>query len=347
MLKKISHDFFNSGIAQVNFAIPHNFSMLHMLKLTMLPCIVRRLPKNRIFQRPANLRAGMLLFVIVCCPLCFSLAWGEGLLDADGFLVMRVSPSRSTGMAHPGTRPEEALLQTAYAGGETLRYTVSWLGIKAGELVMQVSKIANSHETFAIEVTARSAGLLAVFYPVEDHFLTIVQGRMRLPSRHEMQQKEGRRVNSKLTLYDQEKFRVSHRKNDEPADSYQVEGPMQNEFSSFFFMRALSFARNSPMIVPTFADKKRHEVVVTVEGKEEQESVLGKKNTIKVQPRLKFKGLYEKMGDPLVWLTDDAWRIPTRIQAKIVIGSLTAELVEYTGPAGNFTITGTPKELPR
>lgn len=295
----------------------------------------------------SKLRAGMLVFFLVWSPLCSSFAWGDERIDADGFLVLRASAPSPTKMVHPGTKPSEALLQTAYGGGETLRYSVSWLGIKAGELVMEVSKIAGSDETFSITVTARSAGLLEVFYPVEDHFLTIVKGRMRLPSRHEMQQNEGRRVNSKLTLYDQEKFRVSYRKNDEPADIYQVAGPMQNEFSSFFLMRALPFTGEAPMIVPTFADKKRHEVVVAMEGKEEQESVLGKKNTIKVQPHLKFKGLYEKVGDPLVWLTDDAWRIPTKIQAKIVIGSLTAELIEYNGPAGNFIIIDTPKELPQ
>lgn len=289
---------------------------------------------------------GGIFLLVIYCLFATALAWSEELLDSEGFLVFRAAVPRVAG-TNPGTEPDEALLKTAYSGGETLRYRVSWLGIKAGELVMQVNKLADSHEAFVIEVTARSAGLLAVFYPVEDRFRTIVQGRMRLPSRHEMQQKEGRRVNSKLTLYDQEKFRVSHRKNDEPADIYQLEGPMQNEFSSFFLMRALSFAGDAPMIVPTFADEKRHEVVVTVEGKEEQESVLGKKNTIKVQPHLKFKGQYEKIGDPLVWLTDDAWRIPTKIKAKIVIGSLTAELVGYSGPAGNFPIINTPEELPR
>lgn len=289
----------------------------------------------------------MLLFFVLCCPLCSSLAWGVERLGPEGFPVVRAPAPRPNGTAHPGTGPEEALLQTAYAGGETLRYRVSWLGITAGELVMQVRKLADRQDAFILEITARSAGLLAAFYPVEDQFRTMVQGRMRLPSRHEMQQKEGRRLNNKLTLYDQERFRVSYRKNDEPAAIYQVEGPMQNEFSSFFFMRTLSFAGEAPMIVPTFADKKRHEVVVTVEGKEEQENVLGRKNTLKVQPHLKFKGLYEKMGDPLVWLTDDAWRIPTRIQAKIVIGSLTAELVEYTGPAGHFTVTDIPAESPR
>ena len=294
-----------------------------------------------------NLSAGLLFLFMLCWPLGSSQGWGEELLlDADGFLIVR-APSPRAGTAHPGTAPDEALLLTAYAGGETLRYTISWLGIKAGDLVMQVSKIDGSPETFAIDVTAKSAGLLAVFYPVEDRFRTIVQGRMRLPSRHEMQQKEGRRVNSKLTLYNQENFRVSYRKNDEPADIYQLDGPMHNEFSSFFFMRSLSFAGEAPMIVPTFADKKRHEVVVGVEGREEQESVLGKKNTIKVQPHLKFKGLYEKIGDPLVWLTDDVWRIPTKIKAKIVIGSLTAELVGYTGPAGHFTLTDIPVELPQ
>lgn len=293
----------------------------------------------------SNFRGGMILACLLCFLLVPLLARGEAFIDADGFLVVRASSPRATG-AHPGTSPDEALLQTAYAGGETLRYTVSWLGITAGELVMRINTVADRPETFSLDLTARSAGLLEVFYPVEDTFRTIVQGRMRLPRRHEMQQKEGRRINSKLTLYDQENFRVSYRKNNEPADVYQLDGPMHNEFSSFFFMRALSFAGDSPMIVPTFADKKRHEVVVTVEGKEERESVLGKKKTLKVQPHLKFKGLYEKIGDPLVWLTDDAWRIPTRIQAKIIIGSLTAELVEYSGPSGHFIVKDTPAELP-
>ena len=291
-----------------------------------------------------HFRTGMLLFLVLFFSLCSAFAWADEIIDPGNFLIGLLSPPSATGGVTLQTRPDEGLLETAYAGGETLRYTVSWLGIPAGELVMQVSRITESSETFALEITARSAGLLAVFYPVEDHFRTVVQGKMRLPTRHEMQQKEGRRVNRRLTLYDQERFRVSYSKNDEPQEIYQVEGPMQNEISSFFFMRTLLFDGKGPMIVPTFADKKRHEVVVAMEGREEQQSVLGRKKTIKLRPRLKFKGLYEKMGDPFVWLTDDGWRIPTRIQAKIVIGALTAELVEYSGPAGNFTLSGTPKE---
>lgn len=251
----------------------------------------------------------------------------------------------ATGYSSPvrvPTPPEESLLATAYGGGETLRYSVRWMGITAGELVMEVTRLENSKQSFAIAVTARSAGLLAVFYPVEDSFLTIVEGRSRLPLRHEMQQREGRRQNSRVTLYDQKNFRISSWKNEAPPEVYQVDGPVHNEFSSFFFLRVLPFTGSGPLIVPTFADRKRHEVVVSLEGRETLETVLGQRKTVKARPRLNFKGLYEKMGDPLIWFTDDALRIPVRIQAKIVIGSLAADLVEYSGPPPGALAPGTP-----
>jgi hypothetical protein len=46
-----------------------------------------------------------------------------------------------------------------------------------------------------------------------------------------------------------------------------------------------------------------------------------------------FKGLYEKSGDTVLWLTDDRCRVPVEIHSKIAIGSLVAELVEYTNSA--------------
>jgi hypothetical protein len=46
-----------------------------------------------------------------------------------------------------------------------------------------------------------------------------------------------------------------------------------------------------------------------------------------------FKGLYEKSGNTILWLTDDKCRVPVEIHSKIVVGSLVAELVGYTNPA--------------
>ncbi|HIJ78844.1 MAG TPA: DUF3108 domain-containing protein [Deltaproteobacteria bacterium] len=241
--------------------------------------------------------------------------------------------------------PDQALLQTAYSGGESFRYTVSWMGVKAGELLMEIEKKEDKLDAYLIKITAKSTGLLGVFYPVNDYFETEVAGTSRLPATHLMIQNEGTRRNKKVTLYDQSNFKVSYCKNEDPPKEYFLNGPVHNEFSSFFFMRTLPFAQNDETMVPTFADGKRHEVPVFMEGREMLRTIFGKKETIMVRPRLNFKGLYDKMGDPLVWFTEDDFRIPVKIKAKIVIGSLTTSLVDYHGPVGSPVMEEQPKYI--
>ncbi|MCJ7601175.1 MAG: DUF3108 domain-containing protein [Desulfobulbaceae bacterium] len=233
-------------------------------------------------------------------------------------------------------KPDKELLRSAYGGGESLLYSVTWLGVKAGELLMQVIRQEGDDGEFLIKVTVKSAGLLAVLYPVEDHFTTIVSGKSRLPLRHEMIQREGRRRNNKVTAYDQVHGRITYTKNNDAPELFAVEGPVHNEFSSFLFLRVMPFVKDEKTVVPTFADKKRHRVEVSLMGREALETIFGKRNTFEVKPHLTFKGLYKKVGDPLIWLTDDPTRIPVKIKARIVIGSLTANLIKYQGPSGSF-----------
>ena len=51
-----------------------------------------------------------------------------------------------------------------------------------------------------------------------------------------------------------------------------------------------------------------------------------------VTPVMTFKGLYDKAGDTVMWFTNDQCRIPVRINSKILIGSITAELISYSNP---------------
>ena len=226
---------------------------------------------------------------------------------------------------------DPALLQQVYGHEETLHYEISWMGVKAGELSIHLLPDKDDQERFTIRVKAKSAGLLAVFYPVEDNFETIVTGAARLPIRYSIDQHEGDRQNKKLTIYDQRQGIIARTRNKEATETYQVAGPTYNEFSSFMIMRALPLMVGTELMVPTFADQKRHEVMVRVETKEQVHSIFGKTQAIRMRPQLHFKGLYKKTGDPTIWISDDAARIPLQIKAKIVIGSLTAKLVAYQG----------------
>jgi hypothetical protein len=223
---------------------------------------------------------------------------------------------------------EEALMASAYSGREYLRYDINWLDtIRAGVLQMEIEPIAPEKERYLIRVTAGTAGLLRLLYPVKDSFEIIVEGRERLPV--SMQQNDSRRQEQYRTVYDQNAMLVSFSKNGKAPVIYPIDGPVHNEFSSFLILRTLPLLEGGELMVPTFADMKKHEIAIHIEGKEQRQCVLGEVATIKVQPQLTFQGLYEKMGNPMIWLTDDANRIPVRVEARIKIGFLIAELAEY------------------
>ncbi|MBU0961564.1 MAG: DUF3108 domain-containing protein [Proteobacteria bacterium] len=231
---------------------------------------------------------------------------------------------------------DEEKFSVAYQGGESLVYKVSWTGgLKIGELHMEMNRVDDeSGERYELRARVKDSGLFHFFYPVDDTFITIVEGEQRLPVSYYVRQKEGRSYEAtRETHYDQQTGAIRYRKNEQDWQLYKVDGVTHNEFSSFFFTRVLQLDPERPVIVPTFADGKRHEVVVrTGVPKRISDTVRGDVNVIPVTPVMEFKGLYDKDGDTVIWFTDDLCRIPVRINSKILIGSLTAELVSYSNP---------------
>jgi hypothetical protein len=249
------------------------------------------------------------------------------------YTVLLVLPSWAAGRETP-LHIDQNALAVIYSGRESMHFSISWSGgIKIGDLYMTVTPEQNGD---GLRITARVTdyGLFKFFYPVNDTFITAIRGTLQLPYRYDVHQLEGSDMDVKrLTLYDQQNFTAVYRKNANPAITYPMEGSAYNEFSSFFITRALELAVDSQQIVPTFVDDRRHLVAVKVFGVETMESMFGAVETIKVMPLMDFKGLYDKDGDTIFWLTNDACRVPIEIESKIMIGSLVAELVDYSNPA--------------
>jgi Protein of unknown function (DUF3108) len=230
---------------------------------------------------------------------------------------------------------DDSHVAAAYQGSEKLVYRISWCGgVKIGELHMEVNRLPGEGERFELRARVKDCGIFHFFYPVDDSFVTIVEGSARLPVSYEVHQKEGKDYEAlRVTEYDQQNGKIRYQKNELPQVEYEVKGGVHNEFSSFFFTRIIELDPEKPVIVPTFADGKRHEVVVRT-GQETRikKTIRGDVNVLPVTPIMKFKGLYDKDGDTVMWLTNDQCRIPVRINSKILIGSLTAELVSYSNP---------------
>jgi hypothetical protein len=206
--------------------------------------------------------------------------------------------------------------------------------VKIGDILLTIRPQPQPSSGSIIFARVKDYGPLSIIYPVDDQFRCFVDGMMKLPTRYEVEQKEGYgRETTRLSEYDQEQHLVRYRKNQGKVHNFKVNGAVYNEFASFIITRALAFEERKEIVVPTFADKKRHEVKVAVVERTVRDTLFGKKKTLLVEPRMQFKGLYEKSGSTLLWLTDDRCRVPVEIHSKIVIGSLVAELVGYSNSA--------------
>lgn len=232
---------------------------------------------------------------------------------------------------------DTAIVGVGYSGKELLKYDVFWSGgIKIGEIHLEVKSLAGVDGGFEIRalVTTRG-GAVHLFYPISDLHVTKIRGEKKLPYHYEIWQEEGYSYTAhRVFEYDQKNRLVRYMKNDKHKGEYALEGEVNNEFSSFFNSRLMDFSQGTPFVVPTFADKKRVEVTVYPRGvREIKNTVLGDVAAMEIMPVLKFKGLYDKKGDTVIYYTNDKCRVPVTIHSKIAIGSLTARLNEYENPS--------------
>lgn len=232
---------------------------------------------------------------------------------------------------------DRQIVGIGYSGQELLKFEVFWTGgIKIGELHLEVKRLEKMEDGFEIRTfVTTKGGAVHLFYPISDLHVTKVRGEKKLPYHYEIWQEEGYNYTAhKVFEYDQKNRLVRYTKNDRFRGEYVLEGEVNNEFSSFFNSRLMTFSQGTPFLVPTFADKKRVEVAVYPRGiKEIKDTIIGDVATVEIMPILKFKGLYDKKGDTVIYYTNDKCRVPVIITSKIAIGSLTAKLKEYENPS--------------
>lgn len=98
--------------------------------------------------------------------------------------------------------------------------------------------------------------------------------------------------------------------------------------SSFYYLRSFILVVGKSVFVTIFDSKKVWDVEVQVLRREKVVTPQGTFDTIVVKPLMKSEGIFFGKGDIFIWLTDDAKHIPVKMQTKVVVGSVTATLVQ-------------------
>ncbi|MBC8173810.1 MAG: DUF3108 domain-containing protein [Chitinophagales bacterium] len=104
--------------------------------------------------------------------------------------------------------------------------------------------------------------------------------------------------------------------------------------SSFYWARSIDFSKYKPgdkIALSLAVDDEEYNLYIRYEGKEEYKTKLGTFNCFKVKPLLVEGAVFHSGEGMTIWVTDDENRIPVRIESKVLVGRITADLKSYAG----------------
>ncbi|HEY6008112.1 MAG TPA: DUF3108 domain-containing protein [Geobacteraceae bacterium] len=212
---------------------------------------------------------------------------------------------------------------------ERLVYRLSWTGIAIGTATQEIRAEGGTHRIF---VTARSNDWLSVFFPVDDRIESVLDkegGVFPGVSRSfRMETREGSHQRDREILFGRSGTAVFHDRRSGERFTLSPPPGTFDIYSSFFHVRYLPLEVGRSVYVNILDGKEVQRLEVRVLRRETLRTVLGPVSTIVVKPLVRSEGVFEGKGGVTIWLTDDARRIPVRVQTKVTVGSVTATLVE-------------------
>ncbi len=217
-----------------------------------------------------------------------------------------------------------------FQAGERLSYDVTWLGMRAGiaTMVVQEGPGEGGRQQLTLGMTARSSPVVTKFYPVDNHGVSIVDLESFLPRRMTFSRREGKRFNDFEYTFRHGEGLVTAVK-DGKTDELAIPADAQDAMSCLYYVRkVLPFVPGASLSMTVHHDKKNYKMDVRVEALETLTGSWGKRQTARVVVIMPFQGIFLNEGNIRVWFTTDERRVPVRMKAKVIIGSIVAELME-------------------
>lgn len=216
--------------------------------------------------------------------------------------------------------------QSALKAPEKLVFDVIWGGwnfrwVHAGKATLELLPTEKPAE-WKIQSLAWCNKFFQTFYPVRDTVFSIIDSRGIYPLRFEKRLHEGSYHANVSAIYDQKAHTLATQ--DTLLD---VEPFTHDVLSAFYYIRTQPLKVGDSFSLAAVSGKKKYNLKVLCHGREKVKVPAGEFQTLIVEPVLVGDGLFKAKGKLTIWVTDDARHMPVKMQSKIPVGSIKAELI--------------------
>lgn len=229
---------------------------------------------------------------------------------------------------------QEATGNHPFAVGEKLLFDVNYGFITAGKAEMSIPRLDTvlGAVTYKVQFTVRTTPTFDFFFEVRDRYETYLDTAGIFPWRFEQHIKEGKFTRDYTAVFDQVKKIAKTAEGDFPITPH-----VHDIMSAFYYARTVDYSNYRPgsrIHLQNFYRGVENPLDVKYIGRQKISVSAGTFNCIIIEPLVKEGGLFKSEGRILIWLSDDELKIPVKVNTKVVIGSIDAELREYSGLKG-------------
>tara|TARA_B110000046_G_scaffold112201_1_gene119324 strand:- start:17289 stop:18158 length:870 start_codon:yes stop_codon:yes gene_type:complete len=220
----------------------------------------------------------------------------------------------------------------AFKDGEFLKYKLAYGIINAGEATLEVKKVKKKiHGREILHIIGRGFSVSAFdwFFKVRDKYETYLDEEGIFPWLFVRRIEEGGYKKEQDYKFFQSQEKVEHV---QKKKEYKVPHGVQDMISSFYYARTIDFSdakRNQVYEFDSFVDGEVYPIKIKYAGNKTIRVDAGKFECMIFHPVVQEGRIFKRDDDVTVYITKDDNKIPILARAKILVGSVRMELVDY------------------
>lgn len=250
-------------------------------------------------------------------------------------------------LASAFTKPDNhefvTLKNTSFTKGEVLNYRVNFgfftVG-KASTVIENKLFMMNNRPSYKVDAFGETSGLVSWITKVNDQWGAYIDTAALVTHVSYRKIREGNYRKDEMVTYDhiknQAEVKVLNKTTNEYGDPkyYQTPDNVRDMVAGFLYLRVIDFNKHKKgdtLAISGFFEDTAYHMKIIYAGKDKVNTKLGKIPCHKLVPVMPDNKLFDGENSVTCWISDDANRIPVKIQAKMFIGSTGIELVGIKG----------------
>ena len=227
--------------------------------------------------------------------------------------------------------------EPVFSDNEFIEFKISYMTFNTSTATLQTKKeILNGKPVYHIVGLGKSSRFLSFFFKIRDQYETYIDTETYMPYRFVRNINEGGYKKNRVIDFDQKNHKAQvHDKKRKTKKTYDVVPNVHDMMSSFYYLRNKinpdSLKVGDEKSLTMFFDDENYKFKLRFLGNETIRTKYGKKNCLKFRPIVVADRVFKEEESLTVWVSNDKNRIPVRISADLAVGSLTANISDYSG----------------